>query len=77
MVAFPAWTVEEGMSVTLSCRAGFEGEQEVLDCQSDGAFSAEPQISCQKKGRHEHPRLFCRGNKSCDIKYLSLNFLSF
>ena len=38
------------MSVTLSCRAGFEGEQEEISCQSDGTFSAEPQISCQKKG---------------------------
>ncbi|KAL5262332.1 hypothetical protein ACHWQZ_G007905 [Mnemiopsis leidyi] len=49
VIAFPDWTVDEGVSITLSCRAGFEGEQEVLECQSDGTFSTEPQITCQKK----------------------------
>lgn len=49
VVAYPDWSVEEYMSVTLSCRVGYQGEVEIVDCEEGGVFK-QPQIECTKKG---------------------------
>ncbi|XP_063693632.1 slit homolog 3 protein-like [Bolinopsis microptera] len=48
VVAYPSWTVLERSSITLSCRVGYEGEQEIISCERGGTFN-QPQIQCTKK----------------------------
>ncbi|KAL5261977.1 hypothetical protein ACHWQZ_G007621 [Mnemiopsis leidyi] len=52
VLANPDWAVYEKSTITLTCEDGFEGEDEVVECQYGGVFE-EPQIVCQQKVQAE------------------------